>query len=156
MSVHIHVSHDLRVDDLKSLQDKVRLRGGRLIAYSEVLSAFFISARSFRVRWVASAAERKTAGFPSILITALLGWWAITGPYWSISALIWNSRGGFDVTEPLLRAHPGNPSLLGHAEAIALAASQDSAKRQARTICATLIVLMIGALGYLAWSSSEK
>jgi len=156
MSIHINVSQGLRVDDLPALQDKVRLRGGKLIAYSEVISALLISARSYRVKWIATEGERSRAGILSTIITALLGWWAIRGPYWSITALIWNKRGGFDVTEALLRAHPGNSSLLSYSDEMALGAFHESASRVSRRICLALVVLVVGAFAYLIWSASKK
>ena len=156
MSLHIHVTQELQVSDLKSLQDRVRLRGGHLIAYLEVLSAFFISARSYKVKWVASAGERANAGILSSVVTGLFGWWEIAGPYWSITALIWNGRGGFDITDSLMRAHPGNASLLGYSEAAALRASQEGASRLSRRICIILIVLLACGLGYLVWTASRK
>ena len=156
MSLHLEISQGLRVDDLQSLQDKVRLRGGRLIAYSEVMSAIMISARSYTVKWVASADARVGAGVPSIIVTALLGWWAILGPYRSIAAFIWNRRGGIDVTDALLRAHPGNSSLLGYPEIAALSAFQESASRLSRQICAGLLVLLVLGIAYLIWSVSRK
>jgi hypothetical protein len=156
MSIHIHVTQELQVPDLKSLQDRVRLRGGHLVAYLEVRSAFFISARSYKVKWVATPSERNGAGFWSSLVTGLFGWWAIAGPYWSITALIWNWRGGFDVTDSLMRAHPGNSSLLSFSEASALRTSQENASRLSRRICTALIVLLIGGLAYLVWAVSHN
>ena len=156
MSLHFEISQGLRVDDLPALQDKVRLRGGRLIAYAEVISALLISARSYKVKWVASPGEAVNAGIPSTVVTALLGWWAIAGPYWSLTALIWNKRGGFDVTDALLRAHPGNSSLLGYSETTALGAFQETASRVALRICIAVVVLLVGTLAYLVWQHSKK
>jgi hypothetical protein len=156
MSLHVEISQGLRVEDLPALQNKVRLRGGRLIAYAEVISALLISARSYKVKWIATPEERKSAGILSTVVSAVLGWWAIAGPYWTITAFVWNGRGGFDVTEALLRAHPGNTSLLGYSEASALSAFQDSASRVAFWICAALAILVVGAIGYLVWSVSSK
>jgi hypothetical protein len=154
MSLHLEISQGLRVDDLQSLQDKVRLRGGRLIAYSEVMSMVMISARSYTVRWVASPEARISGGLPSVIVTALLGWWAILGPYRSITAFIWNLRGGLDVTDALLRTHPGNASLLGYQDLTALSTLQESASRLSRKICAGFVVLLILGLAYLVWSVS--
>jgi len=156
MSLHLEITQGLRVDDLKSLQDKVQLRGGRLIAYSEVLSAIMFSARSYTVRWVASPEMRISAGVPSTIVTALFGWWSIFGPYRSITALIWNRRGGVDVTDALLRAHPGNSSLLGYSDTAALGAFQESASRLSRRICAGMFALLAAALVYLIWNASKK
>jgi hypothetical protein len=156
MSLHLEITQGLRVDDLPSLQDKVRLKGGQLIAYAEVISALMISARSYSVKWVASPERRISAGVPSMIVTALLGWWAIFGPYRTITALVWNQRGGFDVTAALLRAHPGNCSLLGYSDAAALGAFQESASRVSRRICAGVIALLIAAIAYLAWSASTE
>lgn len=156
MSLHIEITQGLRVDDLQSLQDKVRLRGGHLIAYAEVISALMISARSYSVKWVASPEGRISAGVPSMIVTALLGWWALLGPYRSITALVWNRRGGFDVTAALLRAHPGNSSLLGYSDTAAFGAFQESASRVSRRICAGVIVLLVAAVAYFVWSASTK
>ena len=151
MSLHLEITQGLRVDDLKSLQDKVHLRGGRLIAYSEVISAALISARSYKVKWIASTEERKLAGLASTIITGVLGWWAIAGPYWTITAIIWNKRGGFDVTDALLRAHPGNQSLLGYSDAVALSWNEPSASRVAIRICIGILILALCALIYIIW-----
>jgi hypothetical protein len=156
MSLHLEITQGLRVDDLQALQDKVRLRGGRLIAYSEVISAALISARSYKVKWIASPADKKSAGIGSTIITAILGWWAIAGPYWSITALIWNKRGGYDVTDALLRAHPGNQSLIGHSDAIPFAEFHESASRIALRICAIIAVIAVTALGSLMWYFSTR
>ena len=154
MSLHVEITQGLRVDNLQMLQEKVRLRGGRLIAYSEVISALLISARSYKVKWVASSEERKSAGLVSTLITAILGWWAIAGPYWSITALIWNKRGGYDITDALLRAHPGNQSLLGYSDAVALGTFQESAGRIAFRICVGFAITAVSALGFAIWHFS--
>jgi cytochrome c oxidase assembly factor CtaG len=156
MSLHLEITQGLRVDDLASLQDKVRLRGGRLIAYSEVISAIMISARSYTVKWVASPEMRISAGIPSMIVTALLGWWAILGPYRSVTALIWNRRGGVDITDALLRAHAGNSSLLGYSDTVALGAFQESASRLSRRICGGALALLAVAFACLIWSFSKK
>jgi hypothetical protein len=156
MSLHLEITQGLRVDDLQALQDKVRLRGGRLIAYSEVISAIMISAKSYTVRWVATPEMRISAGVPSMIVTALLGWWAILGPYRSIAALIWNRRGGVDVTDALLREHPGNASLLDYSDTAALGAFQESASNLSRRICAAMFALLVLILAYLIWSTSKK
>lgn len=150
MSLHFEVTHGLRVDDLPSLQNKVRLKGGRLVAYSEVISAMIISAHSYRVKWIAVESERRSGGLLSNLVTGFLGWWALFGPYKTIAALIWNLRGGVDVTDALMRAHPGNSSLLGYSETVALDAFQESASRLTRWICFGLIAAFIGAVVWVA------
>jgi hypothetical protein len=94
MSLHIEITQGLRVDNLVELQDRVYLRGGRLIVYSEVISALLLSARSYKVKWLACPEERKRAAIPSIIVTMILGWWAFTGPYWSLAALTWNLARG--------------------------------------------------------------
>ena len=53
MSIHIEISQGLRVDNLTMLQEKVRLHGGHLIAYSQVVSVIFYSARNYTVKWIA-------------------------------------------------------------------------------------------------------
>jgi hypothetical protein len=156
MSLHLEISQGLRVDDLSALQEKVQLRGGRLVAYTEVISAVLISARSYKVKWVGSPEERRRAGVLSTVVTAILGWWAIVGPYRSITAFIWNSRGGFDVTDALLRAHPGNSSLLGYSETVALGAFQESASRPAKRVCLGLLILFLVTFGCLMWTFSRK
>jgi len=154
MALHIEISQGLRVDDLPALQDKVRLRGGRLIAYAEVISAALISARSYRVKWIATPEERKSAGLAPTMVTALLGWWSIAGPYWSIIAFIWNRRGGFDVTDALLRAHPGNSTLLGYSEESALSAFHEDARRVALRISGSLAFFALIGLSYMVWKYS--
>lgn len=156
MSLHIEVFQDLRVGDLKSLQDTVQLKGGRLIAYSEVVSVLMISARSYRVKWVAAPVGRFFPGVLSSVITAFLGWWALFGPYRTMSALIWNWRGGFDVTDALLRAHPGNSSLLGYSETVALGAFQESADRVSRWICCAALSLLAVSFACLVWRGSSQ
>jgi hypothetical protein len=151
MSIHIEITQGLRVDNLQILQDKVRLRGGRLIAYSEVISAILISARSYKVKWVATPTERQGAGLFSTVITAVLGWWSFAGPYWSITALIWNKRGGHDITDALLKAHPGNKSLLGHSDAVAFGAFQESASKIAFRVCVGLAITAALAFGVFIW-----
>ena len=156
MSLHLEISQGLRVDNLLELQNKVNLRGGCLIAYSEVISALLLSARSYKVKWVAAPEERKRAGVPSTIVTLILGWWAFAGPYRSFSALIWNRRGGFDVTDALLRAYPGNKTLLTYSEAASMSDFQDSVGRPARRICAILLVMLLGAVAYAVWWASRK
>jgi hypothetical protein len=94
---------------------------------------------------------RKSAGISSSVVTALLGWWAILGPYRSITALVWNGRGGVDVTEALMRAHPGSSSLLGYSDTAALSDFHESASRISRRICLGMLGLLIGTLAYLIW-----
>lgn len=154
MSLHLEITQGLRVDDLQSLQDKVRLRGGRLIVYSEVISAILMSARTYKVKWVSTAEARNSAGIYSTVITGFLGWWAIAGPYWTLSALIWNKRGGVDLTDALLRAHPGNQSLLGYTDAVALGAFQESANRISLRVCIGFGILTAGAISFLVWKAS--
>lgn len=153
MAIYIAASQELKVDNLRELQNKVSLKGGRLIVYCEVISALFLSARSYRVRWIADSSERKSAGAISSAITCLLGWWSIPGPYWSISALICNLRGGFDVTEGLMKAHPGNTSLLEYSDARALADYREECPRRARNICFGLVGCFVIFVVYLVWSS---
>jgi hypothetical protein len=156
MSLHLEINQGLRVDDLPSLQDKVRLHGGRLVAYAEVISAALFSARSYKVKWVSPQDGPERAGLTSSIITALLGWWAIAGPYWTLSALIWNKRGGFDVTDALMRAHPGNQSFLGYADAMALGAFQQSANRLSARICIGTTLVVLGVIACLVWRASTQ
>lgn len=156
MSLHVEGSQGLQVGDLAALQNQVRLRGGLLIVYAEVVSALMFSVRSYKVKWVAAASERVAAGLPSTLITSLLGWWAIFGPYRSITALIWNKRGGFDVTDALLRAYPGNFSLLSYSAATAIAEFEESASRISRRVCLTLFGLLAIGLVCMIWWASRK
>jgi hypothetical protein len=134
----------------------VRLRGGRLVAYSEVMSALFISIRSYKVKWIATSNERGKAGVPSSALTAILGWWAFFGPYQSIAALVWNGRGGIDITDALLRADPRSTSLLGYSDAAKFSEFEDSGRRIALRIFWSAVLLLVAALAYLMWSVSRK
>ena len=152
--LHIETSLGLRIPDLEQLQEKVRLQGGRLVVYLEVLSAVFISARSYRVRWVSPAAGRVACGFPSSLISALLGWWAIFGPFWTVLALIWNGRGGLDLTDGLMRAEPGSTQFLAYPEMKALSDIHDRARIVALWIVWSVILGLIGWLGFMVWKAA--
>ena len=156
MSVHIEISQGLRVEKLEDLQAKVQLKGGRLVAYSEVISALMISARAYRVRWIPSPEGRVSAGMISSVITAILGWWALPGPLWSLTALIWNWRGGIDITEGLLAAHPGSNQLLRYSDLSAMERFQEEARSTAMRILGVVAIILVALLAYVIWSANRK
>lgn len=155
MSILIDASHGLQIADLRALQDKVQLRGGRLVAYAEVMSFFFLCVRSYRVKWIATSAERGQAGLPSTALTTLLGGWALTGPYHSIAAFVWNGRGGLDLTEGLLRADPRSTSPLGYSDQARLSEFEESTRRIALRIFWSAILLLLATCAYMVWRVSK-
>jgi hypothetical protein len=149
MSLHVSASRPLQVDDLESLQTKVRLRGGKLIAYEEVMSGLFVSVRAYRVRWVAENGDRRASAIPSFLVTLLLGPWSIQGPLWSLSAHAWNWRGGFEVTEPVMKASVGSNIFVPHHVSVGLSRQAAECRKVAWTLLAVLLLLVVG---WIAWN----
>lgn len=153
MGLHFDVSQGLRVDDLASLQDRVRLRGGRLVAYSGVVSLLLICARNYRVKWIATTEAKIRGGVSSSVLSAIFGWWSLHGPYQTIAALIWNGRGGVDITKSLLRVDPRSTSLLGYGDEVRFSEFEDSVRRTALRIFWGSVLLLIGAIALLVWSA---
>lgn len=92
----------LEVHDLPKLQAEATRTGGRLILYKTVFSFVLASSTSPRVLCVHPGEGRRFMGALASFPTVLLGWWSPQGFAWTIIALIWNFRGGVDVTEALL------------------------------------------------------
>lgn len=155
MAVHVDITQGLKVENLEELQTMVQLRGGRLIAYSEVVSAIFFSARTYKVKWVPSLDARWSASLPSSVLSSLLGWWGISGPLWTLTALIWNKRGGYDLTSALLAAHPGNKPLVGYSEQSAMRALEEAARKPALIIVIAAVVSVVALFCYLMWHYSR-
>lgn len=156
MSLHIEISQGLRIEKLEELQARVHLKGGRLVAYSEVISALMLSARAYRVKWVPSEKERVSSGVLSSVLTAMLGWWALAGPLWSITALIWNCRGGVDITDGLMARHPGSTSPLRYSDLSAMQRFQEDARSSAMKILAVIVAIIVVLIGFAVWSATKK
>jgi len=155
MALHIDITQGLKVDDLEELQAMVHLRGGHLIAYSEVVSAVILSARTYKVKWVPTLDARWSAALPSSVLTGLLGWWGFLGPLWTLTALIWNQRGGYDLTSALLNSHAGNKPLVGYSVQSAMGAFEESARRPALLIVISVVVSVLVMFGFLIWRHSR-
>jgi len=155
MPLHIDITQGLKVENLEELQSMVRLRGGHLIAYSEVVSAVFLSAKTYKVKWVPNLEARWSASLPSSVLTGLLGWWGISGPLWTLTALIWNQRGGYELTSALLASHLGNKPLVGYSEQSAMRALEETARKPALKIVISAIVLVVALFCYLMWHYSR-
>lgn len=154
--MHFEVAQGLRVNDLASQQDRVRLRGGRLVAYAAVVSVLFLSARNYRVKWIASPAEKTQGGISSSVLSAVFGWWSLQGPYYTIAALVWNFRGGVDITDALLRVDPRSSSLLGYADEVRLSEFEEGVRRIALRIFWGSVLVLIAAIALFVWSSARK
>jgi hypothetical protein len=109
-----HVSHDEMRAELS--------RGGRLVIFHWVLSlvivSFKIPSGIYFIRDGESAGAR---GFPYIMLTLVLGWWAVPfGPFRALSCIACNMRGGTDVTVKVLERVPSlyaRPTLVTEAAA---------------------------------------
>lgn len=77
--------------------------GARFVTYRYTLSAIIFSVT--RPTKVHVASSRKSAllkGIPYTLVSALFGWWCITGPVHTIVPIATNSKGGRDVSAEIL------------------------------------------------------
>jgi hypothetical protein len=92
----------LEVDDVSKLQAEVRRTGGRLILYKTVFSLIFVSTTSPRVVCIEPGESRKFMGALASFSTFVFGWWSLQGFAWTLIALVWNFRGGVDVTDALM------------------------------------------------------
>ncbi len=155
MAIHVDISQGLRIDDLERLQAKVHLRGGRLVAYSEVISAVILSARSYHVRWIPRLEERRSSGWISSAVTVVLGWWAFPGPLWSLTALVWNFRGGVDLTDGLMAAYSGNKSPIGYSDMSVMERFHDEARALALKILWCMVAIFIAWFAYAIWHQTK-
>jgi len=77
--------------------------GERFVIYRYTLSAFIYSATlPTKVHVASSRSAAVLKGIPYTLVSALFGWWFITGPITTITSIIANSRGGIDVSAEIL------------------------------------------------------
>ena len=95
-------SDELEIEDLPELKKEAAETGGRLILYQIVLSAVVMSSATPMLFCVAPQGRRKTRGVLLSIPTLLFGWWSPQGFVWTMIALVWNFRGGADVTDALL------------------------------------------------------
>lgn len=156
MALHLDISQGVRIDNLASLQDRVQLRGGRLVVYAEVLSAIVMSIRSYKVRWTPSPEAKRLAGLGSSILSSILGWWAVFGPFHTLYALVWNFKGGVDVTDALLRAHPASTSPLSHPAAAKLFEYHVSVRRTTMWLFWGIVFLLAALFSYLVWTARAR
>jgi hypothetical protein len=106
--VPIHWTERTRIPHLEEILEKHRSNGGAIVEYRRVLSAVIISSASPQIEWVPPGKNRTLQGLKHTLISSLLGWWSISGFFWTIAAIIQNTMGGIDVT-PVFTAPPPAP-----------------------------------------------
>ncbi len=139
-------SQGIRVDNLDKLQKMVASNNGRLVAYTMVVSCIFISARNYHIKWVSSEKYSVSSGFPATIVSILLGWWSPYGPYWTLSGIIWNFRGGVDITNSLMKASPGCPVVLDYSDQSALNDFQTRANKPALIILCSSLIILVGLI----------
>ena len=78
-------------------------KGERFVIYRYTLSALVYSVtRPTKVYVSSGRMSAVLNGVPFTIISAVLGWWFITGPIRTISSIIAISRGGIDVSSEIL------------------------------------------------------
>ena len=136
--IPIHWTSRPQIKNLHDLLDCHRRYGGSIIEYDEVMSALVFTTRATRYRWVRPGGSRIAKGFLQSVLTLILGWWSVTGFFWTLYALVKNFRGGLDVTR-LLTAPV---TLEGPAvDETALRAMDAEAKGHRRAFIIVLLVL---------------
>lgn len=93
-----------RFSRMSEAEFKARVsKGERFVIYRYTLSALVYSVtRPTKVYVSSGRMSAVLNGVPFTIISAVLGWWFITGPIRTISSIIANSRGGIDVFSEIL------------------------------------------------------
>lgn len=80
-----------------------QLLGERFVIYRYTLSALIYSTtRPTKVHVSKNRGSAVLKGIPYTVVSALFGWWFITGPITTIASIVANSRGGIDVSAEIL------------------------------------------------------
>jgi hypothetical protein len=104
--IPIYWTERASIPNLHDLLEKVRQHGGSIVEYQRVFG-IIVFTRTFPVfEWVPPHASRKTAGLKHVLFCAALGWWSVTGLFWTPAALIKNLTGGVDLTKVFTQPPP--------------------------------------------------
>jgi hypothetical protein len=145
----VHATRSLRVDDLKELQAKIALRGGRLVAFSHVVSFGVACVRDYKVQWLSTSSRARLYGALHSLVPLTLGWWSMRGPFWTVTAIVWNFRGGYDLTGELAK----------HSSPGAITISYDQSRKfesflaAARSAALKILALFAGLFAFWIWWS---
>lgn len=105
----------LNADDARPHESDLRaalseIKGGtRFVVFSYAFSLILVSfKRESGVCVVAPGHSRFLAGLPYSVLSLLFGWWGIPhGPIFTVTSLVYNFRGGIDVTSHLAAAIRG-------------------------------------------------
>lgn len=75
-------------------------RGGKFVVFKSCVSAIIVSeTKESDIYFIKSQEPAFKYHWPVTLKTILLGWWSITGFFWTIDCLRFNFSGGLDVTD---------------------------------------------------------
>lgn len=129
--------------------------GGRFVVFRRVWSfLLFTRDRVTGPVWVAPGDTPAAEAWKSSLFTFLFGWWALPfGPLRTIRALLWNAKGGRDVTEAIIRESFDEPIARRM-----LALRPTVAPPSGKGIWSLRFALLIPplALGFLVWDYELK
>ena len=104
--IPIYWTERTSIPNLQVLLDQVRQHGGSIVEYQRVFSFIFVT-QSFPVfDWVPPGTSRRVAGLKHVLFCGTLGWWSVTGLFWTPAALINNLMGGVDLTKVFTQPPP--------------------------------------------------
>jgi hypothetical protein len=102
------------IEDMQRAQLRFELdRGARFVMYSYCISIIYTSfRRSSKIYFIPAGQGSVAKGVGYSLVSFLLGWWGIPwGPIYTIGSIVNNSKGGIDVTEMVIAALEGRPSV---------------------------------------------
>jgi len=142
--IPIYWTQRTTIPHLDELLAQVREQGGSIIQYQRVFSIILYSQSSPQFEWVPSGASRVSAGLKHTLFSALLGWWSLTGLFWTPAVIINNLMGGVDVTRVLTEPPPlpGQPF-----DSSALAELARAQKRQQIAFLILLFIVLAVVIG---------
>ena len=104
--IPIHWTEKTPIKDLPELLDNYRKYGGKIVMYQRVWSAVFFSQKTSHVVWVPKGKSPIKEGLKYTLFSFFLGWWSITGFFWTLGVLFKNLSGGSDLTLELTQPPP--------------------------------------------------
>src|SRR6266496_3699313 len=120
--IPIYWTQTTMIPNLPQLVDSYHKHGGAIVEYERVFSVLVYSQRSPVFEWVPPGTTRRSAGLKHALWCGLLGWWSITGFFWTAGSIINNLMGGIEITKvftspPLLPGQQPDTTVLRELQA---------------------------------------
>ena len=97
------------IPNARELLRQVELNGGCVVEYQRVWSAILIAGSIPEFVWIAPGRSRWLTGLGISISSMIIGWWSLPGLIWTPAAILYNLRGGTDVTRLIQITTPRNP-----------------------------------------------